>query len=59
MLPYMQLICIECKNPVDLISYPDLDVGHVLECEMCGITLEVTTIDDNNKVTVEVVDEGK
>lgn len=55
----MQLICIECKNPVDLVSYPDLDVGHVLECEMCGITLEVTTINEDNKVTVEVVDEGK
>ncbi len=54
----MILTCLECKNPVDLTSYPDLDTGHVIECEMCGITLEVTSI-DGDKVKAEVVDEGK
>jgi DNA-directed RNA polymerase subunit RPC12/RpoP len=54
----MQLVCLECKNKIDLTTYPDLDVGGVVECEMCGITLEVTNLDDD-KVEVEVVDEGK
>ncbi len=54
----MILTCLECKNPVDLTSYPDLDIGHVIECEMCGITLEVISI-DGDKVKAEVVDEGK
>ncbi len=54
----MILICPECKNSVDLTAYTDLDVGHVMECEMCGISLEVNSIDDD-KVKVEIVDEGK
>lgn len=55
---YMNLVCPECKNHVDLTSYPDLDVGHVIECEMCGISLEINNMDDD-KVKAEVVDEGK
>jgi hypothetical protein len=35
-----------------------LAVGHVVECNFCGITLEVISVDDG-KVNVEIVDEGK
>jgi len=54
----MKLTCIECKNDVDLSSYADLAVGHIVECQMCGITLEVTSI-DGEKVSAEIVEEGK
>ena len=54
----MNLTCIECKNSVDLSSYTDLAVGHVVECQMCGITLEVTAI-NGDTVEAEIVEEGK
>ncbi len=54
----MSLTCPECKNQVDLSVYPTLAVGHVIECNVCGITLLVKSM-DNSSVDVEVVDEGK
>ncbi|NCO05044.1 MAG: hypothetical protein GW939_02755 [Candidatus Magasanikbacteria bacterium] len=54
----MQLVCPECKNDVDLSSYTDLAVDHVIECQMCGITLQITKI-EGDKVEAEIVDEGK
>lgn len=53
----MKLICLECKNEVDLSSYSDLAVGHVVECDHCGITLSVTAVGE--KCEAEIVDEGK
>ena len=55
---YMNLICPECKNNVDLNAFPNLDKGHVVECNMCGISLLVNDIKDG-KVEAEIVDEGK
>ncbi len=54
----MKLICPECKNDVDLSRYPNLEVGHVLECQTCGITLLITGI-SAEIVEAEVMDEGK
>ncbi|MFA6105268.1 MAG: hypothetical protein WC725_01550 [Patescibacteria group bacterium] len=54
----MKLICPECKNDVNLSSYPNLKEGHVIECDTCGITLQVKDLSKDN-VAVEVVDEGK
>jgi len=54
----MQLICPECKNNVDLSSYHDLVVEQVIECNVCGISLQVTAI-SGDEVVAEVVDEGK
>lgn len=54
----MKLICIECKNDVDLSTYSNLVAGYIVECQMCGITLEVISI-DNGCVQVEIVEEGK
>ena len=54
----MKLICPECKNEIDLSLYPDLNEGHVIECNTCGITLEVKSMAGDN-VEVDVVDEGK
>lgn len=54
----MKLICPECKNEVDLSTYPNLAEGQVIECNVCGISLLVTKIDGEN-VESEIVDEGK
>ena len=54
----MHLICPECKNDVDLSVYPNLAKDHVIECNVCGITLMVTDT-SGDQVAAEVVDEGK
>ncbi len=54
----MRLTCPECKNDVDLSSYPNLAKDQVIECGTCGITLMVTNI-EGDKVEAEVTDEGK
>lgn len=57
----MQLTCIcpECKNEIDLSRYPKLKAGDIIECNICGITLEVTNITEEGVVETEIVDEGK
>lgn len=54
----MKLICPECKNDVDLSSYPNLEKGNIVECNTCGITLEATNI-GGGEVQADIVDEGK
>ncbi len=54
----MKFTCIECKNDIDLSAHKDLAVGHVVECQMCGITLEVTKM-EGETVEAEIVEEGK
>lgn len=54
----MKCICPECKNNIDLSGYPNLDIGHTIECGTCGILLEVKNIEDG-MVETEIVDEGK
>jgi lysine biosynthesis protein LysW len=54
----MKCTCPECKNPIDISKYSNLKVGYVIECNTCGMTLEVIAI-DNNEVKTEIVDEGK
>lgn len=52
-------VCPECKNEVDLSAYPNLAAEHVLECNVCGISLLVTSIGEDGKVETEIADEGK
>jgi len=54
----MHLICPECKNEVNLSSHPNLEKDQVIECNVCGISLLVTEIQDG-EVSAEVTDEGK
>lgn len=56
---HFKLICPECKNEVDLTQYDSLKVGDVIECNHCGITLQVTAIAGDGEVSVEIVEEGK
>lgn len=51
-------ICPECKNEIELSSYPSLSEGMVVECNHCGITLLIKKIEDST-VSTEIVDEGK
>ncbi len=54
----MKCTCPECKNDIALAAHPQIAVGYVIECETCGIMLEVRDIKDGI-VTTEIVDEGK
>ena len=39
-------------------KHPKIAVGYVIECDTCGIMLEVREIKNGN-ITTEIVDEGK
>ena len=52
------LTCPECKNEVDLSKFPDPKIGQIIECNSCGITLEITQ-DEGDRLDAEIVDEGK
>ena len=52
-----KMTCPECKNEVDLSKYPNLTVGMVVECNHCGMTLEVKEL--GPEIKTEIVDEGK
>jgi len=52
-----RLICPECKNIVDIAKYPNLAVSMVVECNHCGMTLEVKEL--GPEIKTEIVDEGK
>lgn len=54
----MQSICPECKNQIDTERYPDINEGMVIECNHCGITLLVKSVDEDG-ISTEIVDEGK
>lgn len=55
----MTCTCPECKNNVDLSTYPNLAVGHTIECNTCGILLEVKEVKKDGTLETEIVDEGK
>ena len=52
------LVCPECKNDVDTSAQSDIAIGNIVECQACGMTLEITKIDNTN-FSAEIVDEGK
>ncbi len=54
----MSLVCPECKNDIDLSNYPSVEIGSVIECNICGITLQVISKEGDN-IEVEIIDEGK
>lgn len=54
----MKCVCPECKNDIDVSKYPKLAVLHVIECNTCGIMLEVRAM-EGGVVMTEIVDEGK
>ena len=52
------LTCPECKNEVDHAMYGEITLGQIVECDSCGITLEITEVGDE-KLEAEIADEGK
>lgn len=54
----MRLICPECKNEIDISAYPGLAKDQVIECNICGISLLVTEMGEDD-IQTEIVDEGK
>jgi len=55
----MKPICPECKNEIMINNPSDVSEGTIIECNTCGITLEVSNIDENGKMRFEIIDEGK
>ena len=56
----LQCTCPECKNRVDLSPYGEMKEHIVIECDVCGITLEVMKLDrEAGIIETEIVDEGK
>ena len=54
----MKLVCPECKNDIDLSVYKDVAKGQIIECNHCGITIEI--IETGGQILeAEIVDEGK
>lgn len=54
----MNLVCPECKNDVNLSVYPNVVVEQVVECDKCGITLQIMKFAGEG-VEADIVDEGK
>jgi len=50
--------CPECKNDVTL-ERESLNPGDVIECEMCGITLEVAGVREDGSFDIAIVEEEK
>ncbi len=53
----MKNTCPECKNEIDLSQYGDITNGMVIECNHCGITLEIKK--EGEMMAFDIVDEGK
>lgn len=53
-----KLICLECKNEIDLSIKP-LQVGQVVECPFCGTEYEVTKVLENGEYELVIVQEEK
>ena len=54
----MTIICPECKNQVDYTE-AILSLGTIIECNHCGMTLKAAGMEGEDRVIVEIVDEGK
>jgi len=52
------LVCPECKNEIDLAIYGEITLGQIVECDSCGMTLEITDI-SGDELGAEIADEGK
>ena len=53
-----QFQCQECKN-VKKLSEEEAKVGRWFECDYCGATYEITSIDEQGNIKAELVEEEK
>jgi alpha-aminoadipate/glutamate carrier protein LysW len=47
----MAMVCPECDNPIDIDDA--IDTGETVQCEECGVELEVVSVDPIELVPVE------
>ncbi|HTH52704.1 MAG TPA: hypothetical protein VL495_02060 [Edaphobacter sp.] len=47
----MATVCPECDNPIDIDN--EVDEGETVQCEECGVELEVVSIDPVQLAPVE------
>jgi alpha-aminoadipate carrier protein LysW len=51
----MSIVCPECDNPLD-IDVDDVEEGEIIQCDECGIDLEVVSSDPLELVPVDEED---
>jgi alpha-aminoadipate carrier protein LysW len=47
----MAVVCPECDSPIDLDT--EIDEGETVQCEECGVELEVVSVDPIELVPLE------
>jgi alpha-aminoadipate carrier protein LysW len=50
----MAVVCPECDNPID-IDVDEVEEGETLQCDECGLDLEVVSVDPLELAPVDVV----
>jgi alpha-aminoadipate carrier protein LysW len=50
----MAVVCPECENPI-LIDADEVEEGETVQCDECGVDLEIVSIDP---IELAAVDEG-
>ncbi len=53
----MSIVCPECDNPLD-IDVDDVEEGEIIQCDECGIDLEVVSSDPLELAPVDEEDYG-
>lgn len=48
----MAVVCPECDNPI-LVEEDEVEKGETLQCEECGVELEVVSVDPIELVALE------
>jgi alpha-aminoadipate carrier protein LysW len=50
----MAVVCPECDNPID-IDVDEVEEGETLQCDECGLDLEVVSVDPLELAPVDAV----
>lgn len=54
-----KVVCPECSNDVELDPAREYAVGDILECPTCGSELEVSSLNEDGSLVVDIIEEEK
>ena len=54
----MKITCPECKNDKEL-NPQDVEVGRWFECDFCGVSFEITKVNEGGKPEIKIIEEEK
>ena len=54
----MAIQCPECKNDKK-IEKKDIEIGRWFECDYCGVSFEITKVNDNKAPEIKIIEEEK